>query len=220
MICLLVMTDGRDDVLAETLRSAEQRLRGPISRRIIHDDTGSVDHAVSIADRYQCYEVICAKGRSGFGGAIRSAWAEVRKTSEPYLFHLEDDFTFNRTIDLLAMVDVMEHHPHLVQMALRRQPWNERERAAGGIVEADPGDFAESRWFQHRFLTHRRFYTTNPALVPRWVVDQGWPDGEQSEGRFGISLFSDPRLQAAFWGSRESGEWVTHIGAQRVGMGY
>ena len=42
MISLLVLTDGRDDVLARTLPVAAEHV--PYERLIIHDDTGSLEH--------------------------------------------------------------------------------------------------------------------------------------------------------------------------------
>jgi hypothetical protein len=114
----------------------------------------------------------------------------------------------------------MDTHPHLVQMALLRQPWNEHERAAGGIVQMYPEDYEPRMDLQGcQWLEHRRHFTTNPSLVPTWVLRSGWPSPPESEGRFGINLFaSDPKLRAGYWG--DGSEWVEHIGRQRVGVGY
>lgn len=228
MIALLVFTDGRDELLAQTLASADDNLCGPITRRVIYDDTGSEDHRRSLFHAYPgCQVVWHQDGRQGFGGAIRAAWAALdhpdtfRPADERFVFHLEDDFTFNRPVDLAAMATVLDRRPHLAQLALRRQPWNDEERGAGGIVEQHPDDFREvSDADGYVWLEHRRFFTTNPSLYRRALCASSWPTGPNSEGRFTHQLLQDHDLRFGYWGARDSGEAVTHIGRERAGVGY
>lgn len=193
-LSVLLISDGRDEYRARTLASAAEMLP-PVDEWIEVDDR---DH------------------RLGFAGAIDAGWRQVQTD---YVFHLEADFTFNRPVPLEAMVAALDANPHLVQMALLRQPWNEQERAAGGIVQMHPDLYQPVVWRGHRWLEHRRNVTTNPAVWPRWVIDRGWPQRRESEGHFGLELFaSDPTLRAAYWGGGE--EWVTHVGDVRGGRGY
>jgi hypothetical protein len=223
VIALLVMTDGRRDCIARTIPSALAQLDGSITRRIIHDDSGDTEYRAWLMGNFPTFEIVGPPhGRSGFGGAISSAWDYIAtNVEEPFVFHLEDDFTFNRSVDLTDMAVVLDLNPHIVQVALRRQPWNPEEREAGGIVELHPGDYKDCRVGGMDFLTHRRFFTTNPSLYRRKLCEQPWPNGCNSEGRFSIDLFTaDPAACSAFFGARDSGEWVTHIGNERIGTGY
>ncbi len=223
MIALLVMTDGRDHIFT-TIPSAMAYLSGPISERWIHDDSGDPVVADRLARVFPDWQIISTPGRSGFGGAIRSAWSTLAEVSEAdYVFHLEDDFSFARPVDLVDMVGILERNPRLVNLALRRQPWNAEEIAAGGIVEQHPADYAErlDRGAAHPWLEHRRFFTTNPGLYRRsLLLENEWPDGERSEGRFSLALLEDPDLRFGYYGSRASGEWVHHDGNVRAGKGY
>lgn len=228
MIAVLIMTDGRRECFTQTLASAQASLRGPISEWWVHDDSGDPEYGLWL-DRVLFDECRLHRTgqRSGFGGAIRSAWSQLRqRSSARFVFHLEDDFTFNQPVDLAPMVDVLNGFPHIVQLALRRQPWNDAERAAGGIVEQHPGDYSDERgWTRDGWLDwleHRRFFTTNPSLYRRSLIDgYDWPEGVHSEGRFGIDLLQrNPDWRFAYWGARGSGEAVTHIGHERVGTGY
>ncbi len=152
----------------------------------------------------------------GFSGAIQEGWSQIETD---YLLHWEADFVVSRPVPVADMVAVLEAHPYLVQMALLRQPWNEAEVEAGGIVNLRPHEYEQASWNGHRWLEHRLCTTTNPSLWPRWVIERGWPDGPQSEGRFGIDLFaSDPDLRAAYVGGGE--QWCQHIGHVRSGNGY
>ncbi|MCK9921602.1 hypothetical protein MXD61_06815 [Frankia sp. AgPm24] len=232
-ITVLVMTDGRDDLLDRTLQSAQWSLGGPITRWMIHDDTGDAQHREALKARYPQAGVISASNRrAGFGGSLRWAWIVItllaKADEECFVFHLEDDFVFRHPVDLRAMADVLTAHPHLAQLALRRQPWNPAERAAGGIVEQHPDDYTEVRDGEHAWLEHRQFFTTNPCLYRRELCTAGWPTGPESEGRFGLGLLDTglpwgvpgDEVRFGFWGGRDSGEQVEHIGTARVGTGY
>jgi hypothetical protein len=228
-IALLVITDGRDDFLAHTLASANRHLTGPFVERWMFDDTGDADYRATLAHRFPWFQHVNAGRRQGFGGAIRAAWQRLALTSEAaWVFHLEQDFTFNQPVDLAELVAVMQDHPHLAQMALRRQPWNAEEVAAGGVVELHPEAFEEHRDERgRRWLEHRQFFTTNPCLYRIGLCRRGWPEGERSEGVFtrqlldsGVSdIYPDGR-RFGYWGARDSGTWVEHIGQTRVGHGY
>lgn len=220
-VALLVITDGRRDCVAQTIPSARANLVGPVTRKVIYDDSGDEGHHDWLADTFPDFELFAhPMGRQGFGGAIRTAWSYLAAGDEDHVFHLEDDFVFNRTVRLDDMALVLDNYPYLIQLALRRQPWNEEERAAGGIVESHPDDFAEMTWNGHTWLEHRRFFTTNPCLYRRSLCTEQWPDGEHSEGRFGQRLIERPSARFGYWGARASGEWVAHVGHERVGVGY
>ena len=221
MITVMVMTDGRRECIVPAIESLT-RLQGPVSARVIHDDSGDADYEAWLWETFPGWTVDSTGTRSGFGGAVRSARAWLAEHDRnPYVWWHEDDFILTRDIDLHAMMRVLTDRRHLVQLALRRQPWNDAERAAGGIVEQHPDQFYEV-WDRGRaWLEHRRFFTTNPHLTrAEWLTETQWPEGPESEGRYGLSLFAGGRLRCGFWGARDSGEWCEHIGHERVGTGY
>ena len=224
MIALLVMTDGRGHLLERTLAAFDRHVTGPVSERWIHDDSGDPEYRAWLERHAPDYRIVSTPGRSGFGGAVRSAWSMLRLgSSARFVFHLEDDFVFRRDVDLAHVAATLDAWPHLVQLAFRRQPWNDHERAAGGIVEQHPDAYRElvDEHLEAVWLEHRLFFTTNPSLYRRELVhEREWPTGSQSEGRFSHELLGDAELRFAYWGSRASGEWVEHIGTERVGTGY
>lgn len=224
MIALLVITDGRRDCILNTVPSALANLRGAIGWRFIFDDSGDPDHREWLAMRFLPlgFSIMWEDERQGFGGAIRAVWSRLTQFDHiDHVFHLEDDFTFNRPVNLDAMAATLDAHPEIQQLALRRQAWNQAEIAAGGVVEVDPDSYVERAGGYGQWLEHRNFITTNPSLYRRSLMDRGWPEGDNSEGRFALDLFaSDPLAVAGYWGARNSGEAVHHIGRERVGNGY
>lgn len=223
MIALVVMTDGRLDCIRQTVPSVIEKLgEEHLAHAIIHDDSGDPDYRAALQDLFPAFTVTGPVDRQGFAGAVRSARSlltEPRYADADFVWWQEDDFVITRDIDLEAITSVLKLKPYLAQMALLRQPWNEAERAAGGVIEQYPDSYkVVGDGERHVWREHRRFFTTNPALLPRWVVDLDWPAGSESEGRFGVDLFADPTIRCAFWGDR--GEWCEHIGHSRVGTGY
>lgn len=221
MITLLVMTDGRKQFIEPTLERTNM-LSGYISRKLIHDDSGDESYRKWLLRRYgKEYEIYSTGRRSGFGGAIISAWNQLQNDNNDWVFHLEDDFVMSNLVPLSEMITVMNRNPHIVQMALRRQPWNEVEKAAGGIVEADPDSYEEKTNGIHTWLEHRKFFTTNPSLYRKSLtVEHPWPVGLNSEGKFGIELFKDADKRSAFWGHKGEEPRCWHIGEFRNGAGY
>lgn len=221
-IVLVVFTDGRDYIY-ETIPSALAMLKGPIAKRIIFDDSGDALNRERLADAFPTFTVThCPEGRQGFGGAIRFMWRYLAAWDKnDFVFHCEDDFLFNREVDVEAMCGLLNSRPSLVQVALRRQPWNDEERAAGGIVEKNPDAYIECEYGPQKYLIHREFLTTNPCVYRRSLCKRGWPEDPHSEGKLGAIIRNESvAMPFAFWGARTDDPWVTHIGTERAGVGY
>lgn len=228
-VAVLVITDGRERYLAETIRSAQTHLRGPVTEWWMYDDTGDTEVRSRLRSRYDWFSHFNAGPRQGFGGAIRAAWSKLAaESTATHVFHVEQDFRFLRDVDLGDMASVLDDHPQLAQLALRRQPWNEAELAAGGVVELHPDAYADYWDDQDRaWLEHRLFWTTNPSLFRISMCSLPWPMGDQSEGRFTHRVLAagTPEAPAELvrfgcWGDRASGVWVEHLGHERKGHGY
>jgi hypothetical protein len=234
-IALLVMTDGRRDCIERAVPSALEHLDGELSHRFIHDDSGDDGYRDWLRDRFPSFTLLTTRSRSGFGGAYRNAWSTLAALSDvDHVFSTEDDFVFNRRVDLALMVSVLNRNDHIVQLVLKRQAWSDEEKAAGGIIERHPADYTSElvpaekiiNWeiddtrFAH-VVTHRRFYSTNPSLHRRSLCERGWPQDPESEGHLGINLMAEaPDARFAFWGTKSDAPWVEHIGRERVGTGY
>jgi hypothetical protein len=169
------------------------------------------DHAVEIDDRDH---------RLGFTGAIQAGWQQVLDTGADWCFHVEADFTFNEPVPLSDMIALLERAPHLVQVALKRQAWNDAERAAGGVVEANSEAFTECHDGLTTWTETRAFFTTNPSVYSTDLCWLGWPQVPRSEGVFTHQLLKDPRTRFAYWGGKFDPPRVTHIGEERTGCGY
>lgn len=220
MIALIVITDGRTDCITRTIESAMSNLEG-VTERWMYDDSGDEDHRAWLFKTFPEFRLVYhPEGRQGFGGAIREIWDVLRKRSAAdYIFHLEDDFTFNRPVPLDDMIEILDEQPELAQVALRRQAWNSHEIRAGGVIEVNPDAYTERLGHFHSYLEHDLFFTTNPSLYRRSLLDNEWPEGANSEGRF-TGWMRDLNYRFAYLGERSDPPWVHHIGDERAGKDY
>lgn len=240
-IALVVFTDGRWDVLEQTLVSAAENLYGDITHTMLVVDGIHPDEPVNRAvgqlsqafPRAHLFTMIHGE-RIGFGKTIQRAWAALPSFAPEcrFVFHLEDDFLINQPVDLPQMMALLDTNPHLVQISLKRQPWNDLEIAAGDFVALNPDDYEEHSSVlagggllppvqSVTWLEQRRFFTTNPSLYRRGLCDLGWPgDLEHSEGRFSHRLMENPDVKFGILGRKFDPPRVTHIGAHRIGTGY
>lgn len=216
-IALLVMTDGRRQYIHDTIASASLMLKGPITEKWMHDDSGDEENRQWLHEQFPSFIQIGDGPRKGFGGAYSFAWKTLASKSESdFVFNLEDDFTFNREVPLEDLAYVLGTNSHIFQMALRRQAWNSEERTAGGIIERWPDDFQEKKSGELTWLEHRRWFTTNPSLLSRSLLTKDWPVGKDAEGHFSISLFQeDPENRSGYWGDKLDSPWVEHTGIKR-----
>lgn len=196
-VCLLRIGDGRDETHEQSWASLQEMLP-------------PVERVVTIDDR---------EHKMGFAGAIMEGWRQVLATRCEWVFHAELDFLYGEPIPLRDMIELLEAESHLVQVALKRQPVNEEEIAAGGIVEAHSDDFRQRVEGGVIWTEHRRFFTTNPSVYSTKLCRHGWPQVPQSEGVFTHRLLEDPDVRFAFWGAKYDPPMVEHIGA-RCGTGY
>lgn len=213
-IALLVMTDGRRQYIRETLSSASQRLHGSFGPLFIFDDSGDEENHQWIRNNFPTFHLIYKDTRQGFGGAIQSAWDHIKQYDVDYIFHLEDDFTFNRNVPVDDMARVLDDNPNLYQMALRRQAWSDEEIRVGGVIERWPESFhQEDGW-----ISHRMFFTTNPSLYRKSLIEtRTYPNVKDSEGHFSQSIITDPAARFGYWGQKTDTPWVEHIGILRKG---
>lgn len=198
-VCQLWIRDGRDEYHDESIRSILAMLPPPDDLVVVDDH----DH------------------RLGFSGAVAEGWRRVLESGCDYVFHAELDFTYNEPVPLDRMIQVLERHPEVVQLSLKRQPVNHEEIAAGDFVRLAPNDYHEQCDGDDVWTQHRKFWTTNPSLYRVELCRLGWPQERFSEGKFSGRYFqANPTHWSGIWGAKYDPPRVHHIGEKRAGRGY
>lgn len=162
----------------------------------------------------------------GFCGAIRYGWDRIRESEKPfdYVFHLEEDWSFERVFSVAHMARVLDTEPQVCQVALRRGA----EPGETPVIDAWPGSFVDRTTGLlgngqparvQEWLEHCLFWTTNPSLYRRELVDDfEWPEPPGCEAAFTDTLRVAGK-SFAYWGDRHDAPWITHTG-RRTGHSY
>lgn len=217
-LALLVIGDGRVEYLTETLASARANLPA-FDHYFMVDDSADTAHARHLDARYPEFTITHHTTKQGLAGAVQTGWQMVLDSDADYVFHLEEDWTFTRPVDIPAMQRILGLE-YLAEITLKRgiEPGNAHEVIAGGFMEADPTPYTELHdselgiWIEHQHL-----FSLNPSLIPRRTLELGWPSGPLGTGN--ESGFTDRCLDAgksfAYIGAITDPPAVTHIGARR-----
>lgn len=179
-----------------------------VAGRYIVSDAGDDRYADWLDETYgrHGWTVIAHLERCGLAAAVDTAWTFAK---HDMLFHVEEDFVFRAPVELAAMRDVLDTYPRLAQLCLLRQPWSPEEHAAGGILEMTPDAYSEQVMCGRLVVTHQRCFSLNPCLIPRPVLDTGWPAGNEAEQ---TARLVEAGWRFGYWGNRPT---VEHIGHQR-----
>lgn len=215
MICLALLTDGRAELLEQTLESARENLKGTITDRILINDSGDEDYKAFLKNLAPEFEQVHHGERRGLAGAVQSVWETFLGTDAEFLFHLEGDWLFNEPVDVDELALLLTRKPYLAEVVLQRQALSPDEQAAGGVA-------AHQHWTQcadvlATWVEEEDIFSLNPCLIPRHIVEIGWPSGPLGIGNESgfTSACIGRGYRFAFWGHKHDVPLVTHIGAYR-----
>lgn len=212
---LLVITNGRQEYIKQTIISLKEHFDiDRFAYKIIVDDSGDINYSTWLTDTYPDFDIQSHEINKGLSGSINTGWKSLEGKVD-YIFHLEEDFTFNVDIPVDQMLLILLSNPDLSQIALLRQPWNESESAAGGIVEQNHSLYSDKKTAGLNWLEHSNLFTLNPCMYSKNIISNGWPDGG-GEREFSDILLSNGK-KFGFFGKRGATPLVHHIGAHRAG---
>ncbi len=208
-----VLTCPGRDTVGRAIASFDKHLRGPIGRRIICVDGEEADF-----DPFPGWETITMGEPSGFAQANARCQHHEIASGQPWVIHVEDDIELRDTLDVVEMQRVMEGHPDLAQLSVKRQPWHSEELEAGDMLKWRPeGTFLE----RDGHVAHRAFWTCTLSLTRRtFLAANPWPVKPGSERQFGRELFRRSGLCSGLLGKLDDAPRMTHIGKSRAGYGY
>lgn len=221
MTCdLLVISDGRG-YLRESIPSLIANADpGWFTKAQVLEDgprTGYLDEAADLLNEWGVPTLPVSAGfRHGGAKMIQAGWWQTLNSHPPadYVFHLEEDWTFNGPVPLPGMIEVLtERTTDCANVALRRQPWG--AEGPGGYIGDDPESFTEYSAVVHDdgFLAHRKGFWLNPCVYRREIMELGWPDNGHEHDFTARCL--DAGYSFAVYGTKDDPPRVTHIGNER-----
>jgi hypothetical protein len=218
-LALLMITDGRKKEFIRTYASMLGHIGvDKFCRMVVVNDCLDPEYADWLesiipieADLWNI--ALVAGEKQGFSGAVQAGWHAL-SGHRGYIFHLEEDFTFPGVVPVDAMISILDYNPALAQVALKRNPVSGAEHAAGGQLERFRDSFDEAHApIPH--LIHKKWFTTNPCVYHTEILEIGWPDGPDSEAKFGSMIF-DEGFSTAYFGLVDDDPRCIHIGHERT----
>ena len=217
MTVALVMTWNGRDCVHEVAASLVEHLTGPIGFVVFVNDSDQPFPEVDLP--YAPSAASIAHGQNkGLAAAVNSGWAKA--LSEPdvtYVLHWEDDMRLDAPLDLTDLVRVLERHPTLAQIVVQRHPVNHVEAegqlkaiiANAGYSHIDPVE---------GYTAHDALFSLNPCLIPRRVVEMGWPSGPIGVGNEDgmTAKCREAGYEFGVWGTLDGPVLVTHVGHERA----
>lgn len=221
MIALVVTYNGREACLRDTLLSLDRDLTGPITRRVVVDDTGEGFAPVTEWLAQDFYEYIKHQENQGMAASVQRGWAAaLADPTVRFVCHWEDDMRLDRPLDLAPLARILETRYDLAQITLQRHPVNHLE--ADGQLQAIVDQSRESEVINNLFwgtyTTHDHLFSLNPCLIPRAVCEMGWPSGPIGVGNedgFTAKCHA-AGLKFATWGTVDDEPYITHTGNERA----
>lgn len=214
-VLLLVITDNRLPCLRLTMEGVAKYMSAQFSDWVMVDDSANSEFQDRIHYYYPNFRIVSNERNLGFGLTMARAWGIVRECKCDYVFNLQNDFVLRRRVYLTHLIEVMQSRPDLIQMSLRRQPVNQKEKDAGGFVELFPQAYRDMEWNGYHWLEHNMRFTMNPAIIPGWVANEDWPQPPYCESQFGVKM-RERGYKMGIWGKREDPPLVEHIGDVRT----
>ena len=213
MIALVVIGNGRTDMLAQAVASAVQFLPAPAWLLMV-DDSGDLGVRSHLDEMYPEFLIQHHDRNLGMAAAVQSGFDLVLSTSARFVFWLEEDMVLTAAPPVDEAVRVLDHHEWLAQMCFRREP------VSVNVAEHEHGDQLAAICAQARtvsghdgWTSHDWIFSLNPCLVPRRILEKGWDTG--NEAGMTARLLDDGYLFGSWGGPGDGQAWARHIGDRR-----
>ena len=171
----------RRGYLERSLASLAEQVSGPIVQRVVYDCWGdaAIRREVEALAIPLGFYVVGPTSPVDFTASMQALWGYLRRrVRAEYVFAVEDDFTYDRPVELADLVLALKANPDLVQMALLRDACYPDERETGGHprLARSPAFTFRERWFEQREFWQQPVAV--PALADRPAVALGPPLGD------------------------------------------
>lgn len=218
--CVIIINDGRNDYLAQTLKSFSEKVvfpEGSEIYKILIDDRPEgrdLKEIKRLLKKHSINELVLSDKNEGVNATVKKAWSLVPEDVD-YIWHQENDFTFLDEVKISELMTVLES-PIIVQCALVRQAWFEDEKKAGSLMNTRPQRWKQANHAGIPIVLHKDHFTFNPSIYKRkWIVDIE-PFGEYALKNH--YLKQNPGLWFSYYGKKEDTHRILHIGERKSGM--
>lgn len=163
-VTVCITSCGRLDLLEKTLQSFGSFNGG--GRFVLSEDSTNAEVIAEAQRRYPTYRVLSGVERLGLMGSIDRIYSVVET---PYIFHLEDDWTFDGPIDWNAAIALLETNDKVANVCVRHfEEIRPKYRKHSDRLVCEGAEFR----LMHADA-HPEFFgwTSNPGLIRKSLYD-------------------------------------------------
>lgn len=213
-ILVAIVSAGRASYLKQTWASFEKNVKFSQPYDLIAIDDFPDTETYQFLSTLPTTKKILHAVNYGLGQSINELIQEAKNYD--YIFHLEDDFLFNREVSVDRMIEILENEEKMVQLRLVRQPVYPMEIEANSCIT--PHGF---KWEQQSdYIKVWCGWSFNPNLAKaKWYTKVGTVPLQKVEVCFSQAIYKD--LDDSYYvgcpGQVTDSSWITHIGEHRKG---
>lgn len=218
-ICILFFSTSRYEYLIPTLESFHQNVAFPNSNiyKILIDDyplRRDTSILEKLTSKFKIDKLILNSNNLGYSASWKIAWENVPDNTD-YIWHQEDDFTFNEIVDANKLINILENkETELFQVVLKRNVVFETNDFIDNVEKNKVGK--EVDIIGNKMVINREYFNSNPCIYPYWITKEKYSYKPQE------TLIRDlcntyPNGYSALYGSRNSKNIINHIGEYTQG---
>jgi hypothetical protein len=214
-ICMLIFTTSRYEYLLPVLESVHKNLDFDDMEiyKIMIDDypaRRNEETLITLKNKYNIDKLVMNKTNIGYGLSWKKAWSLVPNDVD-YIWHQEEDFTYDRRIDIKDLINTFETCPiHLTQLALKRQVWFDSNDHIQKMESGKMG--TQINFGDKKVVIHQWYFLGNPSIYPRWVLEQDYEHDPQEHTIVKTLKQIFPQKHSGIYGGALDTPLTRHIG--------
>ena len=214
-IAVLFFTTSRYEYLIPMMESFHEKIDfGDYEvYKILTDDYPArrqVDILENLVEKYNIDKLVLNEKNIGYGLSWKNAWSLVPDDID-YIWHQEDDFTFDSTINVADMVETFNTCPvGLTQVCIKRQIWFQSNDFIDKIEKGVYG--TQINFGNRKVVIHQIYFNANPCIYPRWVIEEDYKYDPQEHTIVRELREKYPNKYSAMYGGALDKPLTRHIG--------
>jgi len=218
--CILFFTTSRYEYLIPTLESFHKNVDFGDNKitKILIDDyplRRKTDILDKLVKKYNMDKLILNDQNMGYSATWKKMWQAIPKDTD-YIWHQEDDFTFNKRVNVSELISLLENNKiQLFQIFLKRNIVFETNDYIKKIEDNKCGEEVMVN-NQHLVLCNT-YFNSNPCIYPYWVTQENYTGNPQEIPVINHLKKKYTRGYSAMLGKRDDANMVNHIGEYTQG---
>ena len=219
-ICILFFTTSRYEYLIPTIESFHENISFQDNNvyKILIDDyplRRNVDILNKIVKKYNIDKLILNDKNMGYSATWKKMWKNIPKDTD-YIWHQEDDFTFNKIIDVNDLISILENKKiQLFQIYLKRNIVFETNDYIRDIENNNCGERVIID--NQELILCNNYFNANPGIYPYWITLEKYLENPQEYPIINYLINKYKFGYSAMLGGRNDINIINHIGEYTQG---